>query len=246
MCTLLAHVPDSPEKPFYLGANRDEDYSRRSMGPGILSKVPIVWGGKDLEAGGTWLGVRTQLPSRIAAILNRPALPGADPHAPPPSGAMRRSRGLLCLEAARADTMALAEVEARRQVQTFGSAPFNLFIADAESVRVIAYDGAELRSRSLAPGWHALTHGTPDDRGDPRIAQALEQVADAPPTLDLLIAVLSRNDGSGAACRHGERYGTVSSMMIKAQLADGNFECRYFDGPPCSTAYDFGLMQGFA
>lgn len=238
MCTLLVHLPARADGALILGANRDEAFARPADGPGWLSRDPDVWGGRDREAGGTWLCARVTAPSRIVAVLNRPARAGVDPHAPLPPDTPRRSRGLLCLEAARAQTLGLAEEEARRQVEAHGSAPFNLFLAEAGAVRVAAYDGRTLRVRSLGPGWHALTHGEPDDPADERVARALREAAGGVPGLEILARVLRENDGPGAACRHGERYGTVSSTLVRGDLTNGHFLWRYAPGPPCRTPYE--------
>src|SRR5437899_12314475 len=117
MCTLLVHVPQDPRESLFLGANRDEAYERAAQSPGWLDREPESWGGLDLEARGTWLCARLTAPTRLVAVLNRPPRSGADPHAPPAPETPRRSRGLLCLEAARAATLSLAEDEARRQVE---------------------------------------------------------------------------------------------------------------------------------
>lgn len=247
MCTLIVHVPETPGDSLFLGANRDEAYERPSEPPKLLSREPMIWGGRDVEAGGTWLCARTDSPLRLVAVLNRPLLAGVDAHAAPLPGATRRSRGLLCLEAARAGTLAEACEEARRQVHVFGSAPFNLFLAEAaDAARVIAYDGDSLRTRTLAPGWHALTHGDPDDLADVRVAQALESVRALAPSTELLRAVLSRNDGPGAACRHGERYGTVSSTVVEAIFRDMRLTWYHAPGPPCRTPYEMSLIASLA
>jgi uncharacterized protein with NRDE domain len=171
MCTLLVHVPPDPSKPLFLGANRDEAYERPALGPGWLDREPAIWGGIDLEARGTWLCARLTAPTRLVAVLNRPPRSGTDPHLPAAPDTPRRSRGLLCLEAARAATLSRVEDEVLRQVEVHGSSPFNLFVAEADAVRVAAYDGDTLRWRSLDRGWHALTHGEPDDPSDPRVAR---------------------------------------------------------------------------
>jgi len=238
MCTLLVHVPENPRDPFLLGANRDEAFDRPADSPGWLARDPDVWGGRDREAGGTWLCARVTPPARLVAVLNRPPRPGSDPHAPPPPGTARRSRGLLCVEAARTATLASTEAVAREQVEVYGSAPFNLFVAEAGAVRVAAYDGESLRWRALGPGWHGLTHGEPDDPADPRVARALGEVAGVAPTLDVVARVLCANEGEGAACRHGERYGTVSSTLVSGDLSTGTFVWRYAPGPPCRTPYE--------
>jgi hypothetical protein len=245
MCTLLVHVPEAPSEPLLVGANRDEAYDRPSDGPAWLDLHALIWGGRDREAGGTWLCARVRAPSRIVAVLNRPARAGVDPHAPLPAAppARRRSRGILCVEAARAATPALAEDEARRQVEEHGSAPFNLFVAEAGAVRMAAYDGERLCWSPLGAGWHALTHGEPDDRKDARVALALDRLASAEPGFELLARVLTQNDGEGAACRHGERYGTVSSTLVRADLVRGVFAWRYAPGPPCRTPYEETVVR---
>jgi len=239
MCTLLVHVPENSSDRFLLGANRDEAFERPSDGPGWLVRDPDVWGGRDREAGGTWLAARVTAPARLVAVLNRPPRPGSDAHgaASPLQSATRRSRGLLCVAAARAATLALSEQAAREQVEVYGSAPFNLFVAEAGAVRVAAYDGESLGWRSLGPGWHALTHGEPDDPADPRVARALAEVKEHEPSLEVMARVLCAHEGDGAACRHGERYGTVSSTLVRADLAAGAFTWRYAPGPPCRTPF---------
>jgi uncharacterized protein with NRDE domain len=246
MCTLVVYLAETPGDSLLIGANRDEAYDRPSEGPRVLVREPAIWGGRDLEAGGTWLCARMASPLRVVAVLNRPPLAGVDAHAAPLPGATRRSRGVLCLEAARAATFDLAGEEAGRQVQVFGSAPFNLFVAEAGAARVIAYDGDSLRTRSLSPGWHALTHGNADDPADPRIAQALDMVRGQAPSTELLRAVLSRNDGPGAACRHGERYGTVSSTVLEMIFRDERLRAFHAPGPPCRTEYESSSIVSFA
>lgn len=235
MCTLVVHVSgDPPGSRLLLGANRDEAYDRGSEGPALLSMAPRVWGGRDLEARGTWLCARLDAPYALVAVLNRPPVGGGDPHAAAPPS--RRSRGLLCLEAARDGTLAGARREVERQVNQHGSAPFNLFFASIAAT-VLSYDGERSGICGLWNGWHAITHGEPDDPEDERVTQALAALSDDDRSLEALAAVLARHDGPGAACRHGDRYGTVSSTIVDADLVAGRFEWRYAAGPPCRTAY---------
>ena len=70
-----------------LAANRDELIARPSAPPGILSSSPLIVGGRDLVAGGTWLAVRAD--GTICAVTNRHPAEGP-PVTPDPT---RRSRG---------------------------------------------------------------------------------------------------------------------------------------------------------
>ena len=69
----------TPATPIVLAANRDELIARPSAPPGVLSESPLIVGGRDLVAGGTWLAV---------------AADGADlrGHQPPSRARARRSR----------------------------------------------------------------------------------------------------------------------------------------------------------
>jgi hypothetical protein len=55
--------------------------------------------------------------------------------------------------------------------------------------------------------------------------------------------VLTEDEGVGAACRHGERYGTVSSTLVCADLARGLVTWRYAAGPPCRTSYEESVVR---
>src|SRR6266850_6639682 len=88
MCTLVLYFQVFPQYPLVIAANRDESLARPSSPPTLLHPTPWIYGGQDLLAGGTWLGINEY--GLMAAVLNRRALHPADPH--------RRSRGLLCLD----------------------------------------------------------------------------------------------------------------------------------------------------
>ncbi len=86
-----------------LAANRDELIARPSALPGVLGEGPLIVGGRDLVAGGTWLAVSAD--GAICAVTNRHSAEGP-PVAPDPT---RRSRGEIpvgLLTADRADVVA--------------------------------------------------------------------------------------------------------------------------------------------
>ena len=57
MCTLLLAWQVDPERPLVVAANRDEFYGRASAPAQLWSEAPQVLAGRDLQGGGTWLGV---------------------------------------------------------------------------------------------------------------------------------------------------------------------------------------------
>lgn len=68
MCLLLMALNTNPAYKLILLANRDEYYERPSASARFWDEAPSVLAGKDLRAGGTWLGVTKN--GRIAAVTN--------------------------------------------------------------------------------------------------------------------------------------------------------------------------------
>lgn len=68
MCLILFAIDAHPQYPLILAANRDEFFARRTQSLHWWQERPDVLAGKDLEAGGTWFGIRRD--GRLAAITN--------------------------------------------------------------------------------------------------------------------------------------------------------------------------------
>lgn len=68
MCLILFHFePDSPQ-PLLVAANRDEFYARPALAAHYWDDNPAIFAGRDLTAGGSWLGVNRN--GRFAALTN--------------------------------------------------------------------------------------------------------------------------------------------------------------------------------
>jgi hypothetical protein len=196
MCTLILGRGVMEPGTVLLGANRDERPERPSDPPGMLASSPHVVGGRDAEAGGTWLAIRDG--RAVVAILNRRE--GLE--AP---GAGRRSRGLLALDVASAPTdfaFALDPAEERHELmrrirdvsgpglahaalcRAFAAlweadyAPFSLVYAAPEAAWLLTL-GADRRPRcrTIPDGWHVLTHQELDDPSEPRTARLMYELA---------------------------------------------------------------------
>src|SRR5271166_1772024 len=119
MCTLAIYFQLFAGYPVVVAANRDEYLDRPTIPPTILSEQPLVVGGKDLRASGTWLGINEQ--GFIAGLLNRRN--GEAENDP-----QLRSRGMLCLDALRHQTVGVAaDFVAGQRGSDYN--PFNLLIA---------------------------------------------------------------------------------------------------------------------
>ena len=68
MCLILLALDTHPQYSLILAANRDEFYDRPTARAAFWEDAPAVLAGRDLRAGGTWLGIdRT---GRLAAVTN--------------------------------------------------------------------------------------------------------------------------------------------------------------------------------
>src|SRR6185437_12070711 len=120
MCTLVLLRRPGHAWPVVIGANRDEMIDRPALPPGRhWPDRPEVIAGKDLLAGGSWLGLNDW--GVAAAILNRHGSLGPAPG--------QRSRGELVLEALdHADAVAAADALSGLAPDSYRA--FNLVIAD--------------------------------------------------------------------------------------------------------------------
>jgi uncharacterized protein with NRDE domain len=143
MCLILLAWRAHPQFPCVLAANRDEFHARETA-PAEWSSAQIL-AGRDLEAGGTWLGVTRR--GSFAALTNFR------------DGGVRRadapSRGILVSELL-ASTQALPET--LRYLQEVGPQynPFNILFSDGERLGV--YESALGRGRELGAGVFGLSN----------------------------------------------------------------------------------------
>jgi hypothetical protein len=150
MCTALLSVDDNGN--VLLVGVRDEMLARAWEPPARhWPELPSLIGGRDLQAGGTWLAVSPG-DRRAACVLN-----GRGQQAP---AATRRSRGGLPLQAALGkplDRSALAELD-----------PFHLLVAEPGRATIASWDGRDLLDRELSPGLHlAVNSGLASDLHPP-------------------------------------------------------------------------------
>ena len=87
MCLILVAWRTHAEYPLLLAANRDE-YHARAAAPAAWWRTPAILAGRDLAAGGTWLGVARD--GRFAALTNFREL--TLPQRDAPSRGVRRAK----------------------------------------------------------------------------------------------------------------------------------------------------------
>ena len=88
MCLIIFAYKSHPKYKFIFAANRDEFYDRPTKQADYWNDHPELLAGKDLQAGGTWVGITKQ--GRFAAVTNYRDLKNIKEDAP--------SRGMLTLD----------------------------------------------------------------------------------------------------------------------------------------------------
>jgi uncharacterized protein with NRDE domain len=177
MCLILLAWQAHPDYPLVVAANRDEFFTRPSAPAAFWPEAPQVLAGRDLEAGGTWLGVSRG--QRFAALTNYREGGKLLPRA--------RSRGALV-----ADFVAGNDLPAAYLAQLATHAAdyngFNLLIADGQRLGYCANRG-DRRTRWLTPGIYGLSNHLLDTPW-PKLASAKAAFAEALATLPAPLAFL--------------------------------------------------------
>lgn len=264
---MALYFQEFKDYPLIVAANRDEFLTRPSASPQVLVESPLVFGGKDLLAGGTWLGVNEH--GLLAGILNRRSAEGKSPSAP-------RSRGLLCLDILNTKSPAEARVLLDREKGS-DYQPFNLLIADANEAYIADNNREKIKCVKLEKGLHVIGNTSIYNSGssktnhahtlfsdaEKRVQQSLNQsffkrwfggglpVWDQPSFIRLFKGILGNHmtrpgskDPKDVICVHAGNYGTVSSTVIFYMQSEKRFFYHHASAPPCRGEYENYLSVG--
>jgi len=218
--------------PLLLLGFRDEFTGRPWQPPARHWPGSPLVGGRDEQAGGTWLAVHPQIP-RVSCVLNTRGQPAAPEN--------RRSRGELPLRAAAEGPRALEQLHADPGTLARYD-PFFLICSDlvpAVSALMLSWDGTRAALESLEPGQtHLITnagHTYPqagehaDAKAEHFGAKFAAQRPDADPAATIKDAWgdwltlaggdgLSDTDPAAIVVRHelpdGRVYGTTSVSLV--------------------------------
>ena len=147
MCVLAFAWLAHPDWPLVLAGNRDELHARPAAPLARWDEAPQVLGGRDLEGGGTWLGVSEA--GRLAVVTNLRGFGAPRPEAP--------SRGRLAHDVLTGEGP-YARFQAR-DLDAFN--PLNLIVVDGGEARFCS-NRPSSTIRTLTPGIYGLSNGDLD------------------------------------------------------------------------------------
>jgi len=143
--------------PLVIAANRDEFFARPARAAHWWDDAPDVFGGRDLQAGGSWMAITRG--GRFAMVTNVRGFP---------EPAHARSRGALVADFVKGDAPPL---EYARDVERARYAGFHLVCGEAGGV--VAHVSSDEAARGLEPGIFAVSNA-PAAIDWPKIAYARE------------------------------------------------------------------------
>ncbi len=216
MCLILVASRMQPGFPLVIAANRDEFHARASEPAGFWKDRPAILAGRDLEAGGTWLGVARG--GRFASVTNYRG--GRDPNA-------AESRGVLVTRFLEGDISAREYVaDLMRRAASYSG--FNLLVDDGTDLWWCSNrDGG---SRRLEPGIYGLGNLLLDTPEVSEPKRRFRESVEPGPALEPLFSVLA------ASKIVAPEYGTRCSTIVlwgndgRVQFAERPFDPSGGDG----------------
>jgi uncharacterized protein with NRDE domain len=244
MCLIAFHWQPDGETPLIVAANRDEFYNRPT--------APLAWwdgghilGGRDLGAGGTWMGVTRA--GRFAALTNYRDPSRIKANAP--------SRGQLVSDFLAGD-MAAADFIAKLRGVAPGYNDFNLLLYDGN--RLMGYESRNDCTLRFGRGTHAVSNARFDTPW-PKVEATKQRFDTARDDDEALLTMLSNADiaaderlpqtgvpiewerALSAAFIRMPEYGTRSSSVLRLGRTDVRFTERRFERgtPSGDTVIEF-------
>jgi uncharacterized protein with NRDE domain len=228
VCTVLLRIGAGDRWPLVLGAIRDEFVARAWDPPARHWDGPFrdLIGGRDRQAGGTWLAVDPAAHA-VAALLN------AGKREDPADELPRPTRGTLALRI-------LTDEGLPDDIDRYDR--FHLLRADLRSAELWSWNGGDLTHQELAPGGHIIVNAgldTADDPLVPHFAPLLHKASDDLAEWRELLAGdgLAPDDERALVVRkeiEGHLYGTTSGSLLAVSSEDLRYEFTATPADPTS------------
>lgn len=146
MCLIVFALHQHPDWPLIISANRDEFHPRPTAEAHFWDEQPAIFAGRDLEAGGTWLGINQS--GNITALTNYRESTQKAPG--------NISRGKLCSDYLTGSQSAAAYLQSVK-AQALQYAGFNLLCGNAQQLHY--YSNRSSAAQQLSPGIYGLSNG---------------------------------------------------------------------------------------
>ncbi|MGE0771260.1 MAG: NRDE family protein [Cyclobacteriaceae bacterium] len=210
MCLIFLSVNNHPKYKVVIAANRDEFYQRKTAPASFWQDQPDILAGRDLEAGGTWMGISRS--GRISLVTNYRDPKNIDPKAP--------SRGHLVSDFLSGtdapDSYLKNLIEKAHQYNGF-----NLIVGEMDNLRY--YSNYDSKIRKLQGGIYGLSNHLLDtpwpkvEKGKKKFAELIQSPAlEASQLLDMMYDEERASDNYLPDTGIGlERERALSSMFIK-------------------------------
>ena len=230
MCLIALAWKARPDLPLVVAANRDEWRDRAAEPAHWWPDHPRLLAGRDLQAGGTWMGVTRA--GRFAAVTNF--------RDPGDKRSTARSRGGLVTDflLGDSDPRAFLHSLATRAGEYNG---FNLILGDGESLWY--FGSREGEARAIEPGIHGLSNHLLDEPW-PKVVRARMAMAAALQERDpsgTLFDMLSDGEGAPDAALPNTGVGISWERRLAGALITGNDY-----GTRCSTVVAFSSDAGIS
>lgn len=236
MCTLILKKPLKSGLPLQIFGNRDERLDRPALGfETIIEDKTRVWAPRDLEKGGTWLGLNHH--GIFAGLTNRYNPSGY------PEADLDASRGELPRLALQAETVedAIAAVSALTQTRRFPG--FHLLVASYEESTTLVWDGTSLALKSVDDDLLVISErsfGLNVPAREVWLDKNLRRFT-TPLSLEEVTSTLSyhQTNSIDALCVHldGINYGTRSAVCINLQPSMADSRVWESITPPCRVSW---------
>jgi uncharacterized protein with NRDE domain len=219
LCLIALAWKARPDLPLVVAANRDEWRERAAQPAHWWPDHPQLFAGRDLQAGGTWMGVTRA--GRFAAVTNF--------RDPADKRSAARSRGGLVTD------FLLGDCSPRTFLESLAAHAgeyngFNLVLGDGKSLWY--FGSREGEARAIEPGIHGLSNHLLDEpwpkvvRARVAMTNALQEQAPSGTLFDML------SDGQGAPDASLPRTGVGiewERRLASALITGGDY------GTRCST-----------
>jgi uncharacterized protein with NRDE domain len=220
VCLIVAAWRVHPDWRLIVAANRDEFHGRPASPAAFWPDRPALLGGRDLEAGGTWMAVSRS--GRFAAVTNYRG-------AREPSAA--ESRGALVTRFLESSAPVAPYIDEILKKQASYSG-YNLLACDGEELWWTS--NRDSAPRRLEPGYYALGNLLLDSPDVLPLRERAREVVEGAPAVESLFSLTARAKIVNE--RYGTRCSTVCMLGDAVRYAERSFspdgaegETRYFE-----------------